>query len=152
MCPSGYFSLINMSLISRSEAAQTGAVIELDQDPYVAVSEADGCMRMSGSAWVVNENKPGDCECCAFSGQQPARRQSEAEIVMHCLPAHREEEITAEVLDGPQSVVIDQAENRLLQKAILTNLLGKGETRATMNRGIKKSCWPIPEGSTPRSF
>jgi ornithine carbamoyltransferase len=47
-------------------------------------------------------------------------------IVMHCLPAHRGEEITADVLDGPQSVVIDQAENRLhMQKAILTQLLGK---------------------------
>jgi ornithine carbamoyltransferase len=49
-------------------------------------------------------------------------------IVMHCLPAHRDEEITAEVLDGPQSVVIDQAENRLhVQKAILEILISREE-------------------------
>ncbi|MCL2712988.1 MAG: ornithine carbamoyltransferase [Methanomassiliicoccaceae archaeon] len=46
-------------------------------------------------------------------------------IVMHCLPAHRGEEITADVIDGPQSVVFDQAENRLhAQKAVLYKLLG----------------------------
>ncbi len=47
-------------------------------------------------------------------------------IVMHCLPAHRGEEISAGVMDGPQSVVFDQAENRLhAQKAILSLLMGK---------------------------
>jgi len=46
-------------------------------------------------------------------------------IVVHCLPAHRGEEITAEVIDGPASRVWDQAENRLhAQKALLTWLLG----------------------------
>jgi ornithine carbamoyltransferase len=46
-------------------------------------------------------------------------------IVLHCLPAHRGEEITDAVMDGPQSAVFDQAENRLhIQKAIMVSLIG----------------------------
>ena len=47
-------------------------------------------------------------------------------VVMHCLPAHRDEEITAGVLEGPRSVVFEQAENRLhAQKAVLLKFLGR---------------------------
>jgi ornithine carbamoyltransferase len=46
-------------------------------------------------------------------------------LVMHCLPAHRGEEITADVLDGPHSVVLDEAENRMhVQKALMVEMLG----------------------------
>jgi ornithine carbamoyltransferase len=50
-------------------------------------------------------------------------------MVMHCLPAHREMEITSEVLDGEHSIVFDQAENRLhVQKAILEKLLSPSQS------------------------
>lgn len=67
----------------------------------------------------------------AFSGYQVDGKllalASPKAIVMHCLPAHRGEEIAADVIDGPQSVVFDQAENRLhAQKALLASLIADG--------------------------
>ena len=64
----------------------------------------------------------------AFAGYQVDNRVMQAAarnaLFMHCLPAHREEEVTAGVIDGPQSVVWDEAENRLhAQKALLEYLL-----------------------------
>jgi ornithine carbamoyltransferase len=64
----------------------------------------------------------------AFAGYQVNDRLLDAAgpdaLVMHCLPAHRGEEITSEVMDGPRSLILDQSENRLhVQKALLVEIL-----------------------------
>ena len=124
-CPSGYQPDQHVVDLARLEAAKTGAVIELGQDPHVAVKEADV---VYADVWIsMGREREQARRLRVFAPYQVnsrlvARAKPDA-IVMHCLPAHRGEEITADVLDGPQSVVIDQAENRLhMQKAILMSL------------------------------
>ena len=127
-CPSGYQPDQHVVDVARLEAARTGAVIEVGHDPHVAVKEADV---IYADVWISMGREREQARRLKVlapyqvNSRLVARAKSDA-IVMHCLPAHRGEEITAEVLDGPQSVIIDQAENRLhMQKAILTKLLGK---------------------------
>lgn len=126
-CPSGYQPDQHVVDVARLEAARTGAVIEVGHDPHVAVKEADV---IYADVWISMGREREQARRLKVlapyqvNSRLVARAKSDA-IVMHCLPAHRGEEITAEVLDGPQSVIIDQAENRLhMQKAILTKLLG----------------------------
>jgi ornithine carbamoyltransferase len=128
-CPSGYQPDQHVVDLARVEAAKTGALIELTQDPHVAVKEAD---IVYADVWISMGREREQARRLRVlapyqvNGRLVAKAKPDA-IVMHCLPAHRGEEITAEVLDGPQSVIIDQAENRLhMQKAILTTLLLKG--------------------------
>ncbi len=128
-CPSGYQPDQHVVDLARAEAAKTGAVIELAEDPSVAVKEADV---VYADVWISmgREREQARRLKVLAPYQVNSRLVAKAKpdaMVMHCLPAHRGEEVTADVLDGPQSVVIDQAENRLhMQKAILTQLLGKG--------------------------
>lgn len=131
-CPSGYQPDQHVVDVARLEAAKTGAVIELGHDPHVAVKEADV---IYADVWISmgREREQARRLKVLAPYQVNSRLVGKAKpdaIVMHCLPAHRGEEISAEVLDGPQSVIIDQAENRLhMQKAILTKLLGKRRPR-----------------------
>lgn len=131
-CPSGYQPDQHVVDLARAEAAKTGAAVEIDHDPYVAVKDADV---IYADVWISmgREREQARRLKVLAPYQVNSRLVSKAKpdvIVMHCLPAHRGEEITAEVLDGPQSVVIDQAENRLhMQKAILAKLLGKRRRR-----------------------
>ncbi|MCL5277007.1 MAG: ornithine carbamoyltransferase [Deltaproteobacteria bacterium] len=109
------------------KASSTGrGNIELCSDPVQAVEGADVVYT---DVWVsMGQEGARNEKLRAFSGfqiNQALMGHAKADaIVMHCLPAHRGEEITSEVLDGKQSVVFDQAENRLhVQKAILQLLM-----------------------------
>ncbi|NTW16263.1 MAG: ornithine carbamoyltransferase [Syntrophaceae bacterium] len=100
--------------------------ITLHRDPLDAVSDADVIYT---DVWTsMGQEAEKDERTKVFQSYQInssllARARDNA-IVMHCLPAHRGEEITDEVIDGPHSVVIDQAENRLhVQKAIMEILM-----------------------------
>ena len=131
-CPIGYQPDQHVVDVARIEAAKTGAVIEIGQDPHIAVKEADV---VYADVWISmgREREQARRLKVLAPYQVNSRLLHRAKpdaIVMHCLPAHRGEEITAEVLDGPQSVIIDQAENRLhMQKAILVAMLGKGSKK-----------------------
>ena len=124
---------------AKDVAATTGATIEVTTDPYQAVWEADAIYT---DAWV----SMGDDEATRatrFAALTPYRvtagliqdMAAPDAIFMHCLPAHRGEEVTAEVLDGPQSVVFDQAENRLHTAQAVLYALISGLVTGESHRG-----------------
>ncbi|MDJ0869306.1 MAG: ornithine carbamoyltransferase [Myxococcota bacterium] len=109
-------------------AAASGARISWTEDPVEAVS---GAHFVYTDVWTsMGQEDEAERRRALFEPfQLNARlmRHAPEACVMHCLPAHRGEEITDEVLDGERSVVFDQAENRLhAQKAVLERLLGHG--------------------------
>jgi ornithine carbamoyltransferase len=107
-------------------ARAQGARIELTGDPETAVR---GARCVVTDAWVSMSDDPGAnrhnlLAPYRVTSELMAKAAPDA-IFMHCLPAHRGEEVTEEVIDGPQSVVFDEAENRLhAQKGVLAWVLG----------------------------
>jgi len=129
-CPRGYEPnpLIFKSAVR--EAQKLGSPIpEVSGDPYEAVAGADVVYT---DVWTsMGQEAEAQARLEAFQGFQvtPEMMASAGPDVMfmHCLPAHRGEEVSADVIDGPQSVVFDEAENRLhVQKALLVTLMGQG--------------------------
>ena len=105
----------------RDWVKQSNAAIRIGDDPAAAVKGADCVVT---DTWVSMGDKDGARRHNLLKPYQVNKRlMSKAKpnaIFMHCLPAHRGEEVTDEVMDGPQSVVFDEAENRLhAQKGIL---------------------------------
>ena len=106
-------------------ARSNGADITVTHDPFEAARGADVVV---SDCWVSMGDDEGSRHNMLAPYQVNARLMAEADpraVFMHCLPAHRGEEVTDEVIDGPQSVVFDEAENRLhAQKGILAWCLG----------------------------
>jgi ornithine carbamoyltransferase len=108
-------------------AARSGARIALLEDPVEAVK---GASFVYTDTWTsMGQEQEAELRRRIFAGYQVNARllaHAPEAWVLHCLPAHRGEEITDDVLDGPRSLVLDQAENRLhSQKAILERLLSR---------------------------
>ncbi len=128
--PAGFEPHTRYVELASTFAHAAGGSLELLHDPVAAVRDADVVYT---DVWTsMGQEQEYERRRRAFQGYQVnaelLRHARPDAIVMHDLPAHRGEEITDEVMDGPQSVVFDQAENRLhAQKAVLCWLLGRRE-------------------------
>ncbi len=122
-CPKG-FEPRNEFVSRASEAVN----VTITNDPDEAVAGADAIYT---DVWVsMGKDEERAKRLKAFAPYQVnaalVAKAKKGAIVMHCLPAHREEELTSEVMDSPISVVVDQAENRLhVQKAVMALLMGR---------------------------
>ena len=126
--PPGYEPDPAIVRIAEARAAEHGGALEIGEDPASAVRDADVIYT---DAWTsMGQESETDVRRAAFSAYQLngelLRMAGPSARVMHCLPAHRGEEITSSVMDGPQSIIFSQSENRLhVQKGLLVELLGR---------------------------
>ena len=119
-------------------AHESGAVIEILSDPRAAVSGADAIYT---DVWTSMGHESEANERSRIFADYQVNDELIAQaaphaVFMHCLPAHRGQEVTSPVIDSPRSIVFDQAESRMhVQKAILLLLLGSGMSRLPIRSG-----------------
>jgi ornithine carbamoyltransferase len=123
--PAGYEVRPDIAVKANKLAAAGRSKVLLTRDPALAVSGAD---IVYTDVWAsMGQEAEHQARVRAFRGFQVNRellQSAPQAMVLHCLPAHRGEEISDEVLEGPQSAVCDQAENRLhVQKAIMAKVM-----------------------------
>ncbi len=126
--PKGYEANNEILLAAKNIAKETGSQIETYTNPQDAAKNANV---LYADVWVSmgqeDENNKRKKDFQGFQiNKELAKLAKKDYIFMHCLPAHRDLEVSKEIIDGPNSVVFDQAENRMhIQKAILTFLIGE---------------------------
>ena len=123
--PEGYWP--DAALVSRAKSLKTAAEVTITADPIAAVT---GANVVYTDVWAsMGQEEEQQKRVAAFAGFQVNdalwAHTTKGAIFLHCLPAHRGEEVSASVCDGPQSVIYDEAENRLhAQKALMVYLMG----------------------------
>ncbi|KYG58632.1 ornithine carbamoyltransferase [Planococcus maritimus] len=125
--PKGYEPQSQMVELAQAIAKDTGSVVTVTNDPVAAVTESDAIYTdvwasMGQEAEAIQRLN----DFAGFQVNAELVQHAKADyIFMHCLPAHREEEVTTAVLEGSHSVIFQEAENRLhAQKAVLVTLMG----------------------------
>ncbi len=127
-CAPGYEPLDTYNKRSREMADKSGALIEVTNDPIEAIKDAD---IVYTDVWAsMGEESEREARAKAFGPYQVNaelfKHAKNDALFMHCLPAHRGDEVTDDVIDSKNSVVFDEAENRLhAQKAVILRLMKK---------------------------
>ena len=133
-CPKGYEPLEWIVSTVKRQAETTGSQVEITDDPLVAVDGAQIVMTDTFVSIGRDEEKESRKEIFVPRYQvnsQLMKHADEDALFMHCLPAIRGQEVTSEVIDGNQSVVWEEAENRLhVQKALLYMLIAGKRTKS----------------------
>lgn len=125
--PEGYEPDAKIVELANADAAANGSKVEIIRDPVAAVKDADVVYT---DVWAsMGQEAEHAARVKIFAPYQVnnalVAHAKPDYLFMHCLPAHRGEEVAAEVMDGPNSVVFDEAENRLhAQKAVLALVMG----------------------------
>jgi ornithine carbamoyltransferase len=126
--PPGYEPDSEIRKQAEEDGKETGASFSFTNDPSEAVENADAIYTDTWASMGQEQEKEKRGEIFApFQvNKSLMAKAKKGAFFMHCLPAHRGEEVTDDVIDSPQSLVYDQAENRLhVQKVIMLSLLGK---------------------------
>ena len=126
-CPEGYEPSDEVLGSAKKNSERTGSKVKILRDPFEAVKDAD--VVYTDTFVSMGDEAEREERLAVFLPRYQVnadllREASENALFMHCLPAHRNEEVTDDVIDGPHSVVWDEAENRLhTAKAILAKIV-----------------------------
>jgi ornithine carbamoyltransferase len=127
-CPTGYEPHKNVIDWAIGNSKSSGSLVNITSQPKEAVWDAD---IVYTDVWTsMGQEKESNERLKAFAPYQVNQSlfslAKPDAIFLHCLPAHRGEEVTSEVIDGPQSLIFEEAENRLhVQKAVMVSLMGE---------------------------